>query len=59
MNLRVGCELEYDAEADAHAVVLVEPHSSIQDTIVEEHWSPSPRRCGSATSTATSAGASI
>ena len=42
MNLRVGCELEYDAEADAHAVALVEPHSSIQDTIVEERWAPEP-----------------
>jgi transglutaminase-like putative cysteine protease len=42
MNLRVGCELEYDAEADAHAVALVEPHSSIQDTIIEEHWTPEP-----------------
>jgi transglutaminase-like putative cysteine protease len=38
MNLRVGCQLEYDSEADAHAVALVEPHSSIQDTILDEQW---------------------
>jgi transglutaminase-like putative cysteine protease len=42
MNLRVGCRLEYDTEADAHAVALVEPHSSVQDTILEEHWTPEP-----------------
>jgi transglutaminase-like putative cysteine protease len=40
MNLRVGCQLEYDTEADAHAVALVEPHSSVQDTILAEHWTP-------------------
>ena len=38
MNLRVGCQLEYDSEADAHAVALIEPHSSIQDTILGEQW---------------------
>ena len=40
MNLRVGCQLDYDSEAEAHAVALVEPHSSIQDTILDEHWTP-------------------
>ena len=38
MNLRVGCQLDYDTEAEAHAVALVEPHSSIQDTILDEQW---------------------
>ena len=59
MNLRVGCQLEYDTEADAHAVALVEPHSSIQDTILDERWDArAAARCASGTSTATSAGAS-
>jgi len=38
LNLRVGCQLDYDTEAEAHAVALVEPHSSIQDTILDEQW---------------------
>jgi transglutaminase-like putative cysteine protease len=42
MNLRVGCQLDYDSEAEAHAIALVEPHSSIQDTVLDEHWNPEP-----------------
>jgi hypothetical protein len=42
MDLRVGCQLDYDDEADAHAIVLVEPHSSIQDTIIDERWHSEP-----------------
>jgi transglutaminase-like putative cysteine protease len=42
MHLRVGCQLDYDTEADAHAVALVEPHSSIQGTVLDEHWTPEP-----------------
>jgi transglutaminase-like putative cysteine protease len=38
VDLRVGCQLEYDEAASAHAVVLVEPHSSIQHTILDEQW---------------------
>ena len=59
MNLRVGCQLDYDTEADAHAVVLVEPHSSVQDAILDERWElRAAAGALHATSTATSAGAS-
>ena len=55
MNLHVGCQLEHDTEADAHAVALVEPHSSVQDTIVEERWDSAQPAGASGISTATSA----
>jgi transglutaminase-like putative cysteine protease len=42
IDLHVGCQLDYAAEEDTHAVVLVEPHSSIQRAIVAEHWNPDP-----------------
>jgi transglutaminase-like putative cysteine protease len=38
MNLRVGCRLGNSVAGPTHAVVLVEPHSSVQDTILEERW---------------------
>jgi transglutaminase-like putative cysteine protease len=42
MHLRVGCQLDYDTEVEAHAVALLEPHSSVQDSILDEHWRPEP-----------------
>jgi transglutaminase-like putative cysteine protease len=42
VNLHVGCQLEYDAEVEAHAVALLEPHSSIQASVLDEHWEPEP-----------------
>jgi transglutaminase-like putative cysteine protease len=42
IDLHVGCQLDYLAEDDTHAVILIEPHSSIQSSILEERWSPGP-----------------
>jgi len=38
MNLHIGCHLGNSVTTTVHAVVLVEPHASVQDTIVEESW---------------------
>jgi transglutaminase-like putative cysteine protease len=38
MNLHIGCHLGNSVTTTVHAVVLVEPHSSVQDTILEERW---------------------
>jgi transglutaminase-like putative cysteine protease len=38
MNLHVGCRLASTVTAVTHAVVLVDPHSSVQHAIVEERW---------------------
>ena len=35
MNLHIGCHLGNSVTQSVHAVALVEPHSSLQDTIVE------------------------
>jgi transglutaminase-like putative cysteine protease len=43
IELRVGCRIEYLAEeAGTHAVVLVEPHSSLRSAIRAERWEPEP-----------------
>jgi transglutaminase-like putative cysteine protease len=42
IDLHVGCELGYQAEEATHAVTLIEPHSSLQRSIAEEHWDPGP-----------------
>ncbi len=43
IDLRVGCRIEYLAEEEGtHAVVMLEPHSSLQSTILTEHWEPEP-----------------
>jgi transglutaminase-like putative cysteine protease len=38
MNLHVGCRLGNTVKAVTHAVVLVDPHSSVQAAILEERW---------------------
>ncbi|MDX6542127.1 MAG: hypothetical protein QOI71_3737 [Gaiellales bacterium] len=38
MNLHVGCRLVNTVKDATHAVVLVEPHISVQDAILEERW---------------------
>ncbi|HEY3615142.1 MAG TPA: transglutaminase family protein [Gaiellales bacterium] len=38
MNLHVGCRLGNTVASVTHAVVLVDPHSSVQDAIIEERW---------------------
>jgi transglutaminase-like putative cysteine protease len=38
MNLHVGCRLGNTVEAVTHAVVLVDPHSSVQAAIAEQRW---------------------
>jgi transglutaminase-like putative cysteine protease len=44
ITLRIGCRLEYSVEGEAHAIALVEPHSSVQRDVIDERWDPqSPR----------------
>jgi len=38
IELTVGCNFEYHAQAESPAVVLVDPHSSVRDAVVEERW---------------------
>ena len=40
IDLHVGCELGYQAEEETHAITLIEPHSSLQRTILNERWEP-------------------
>ena len=40
--LRVGCRLAYSLEYEAHAIALVEPHSTVQRDVLTEHWEPEP-----------------
>jgi transglutaminase-like putative cysteine protease len=40
--LRVGCRLEHSLEHEAHAIALVEPHSTVQGDVMREHWEPEP-----------------
>jgi transglutaminase-like putative cysteine protease len=42
VKLCVGCQLDHLVEVEAHAVALCEPHSSVQDTILEQRWEPEP-----------------
>lgn len=43
IDLRVGCRIEYLAEEEGtHAVVMLEPHSSLQSSILAERWEPAP-----------------
>jgi len=43
IDLRVGCRIEYLADEEGtHAVVMIEPHSSLQRTILAEGWEPEP-----------------
>jgi transglutaminase-like putative cysteine protease len=42
LTLRVGCRFGYASETETHVIALVEPHSSIQDIVVAEHWYPEP-----------------
>ncbi len=44
MDLHVGCEIGYRADEEAHAVALVEPHSSLESAIVDQRWVPEPPR---------------
>jgi transglutaminase-like putative cysteine protease len=38
VKLRIGCRFDYLAVGETPAVALVEPHSSVQGTILEERW---------------------
>ena len=42
IDLHVGCELGYQADEETHVVTLIEPHSSLQHSIADEHWDPEP-----------------
>ena len=42
MTLRIGCRLEYQMDGEAHAIALVEPHSSVQGDVIAEHWEREP-----------------
>ena len=43
IELHVGCRIEYLAEEEGtHAVVLLEPHSSLRSAILAERWEPEP-----------------
>jgi transglutaminase-like putative cysteine protease len=44
IDLHVGCEVGYRADDETHAVALVEPHTSLAGSIVEERWEPAPSR---------------
>jgi transglutaminase-like putative cysteine protease len=47
IELRVGCRIQYLAEEEGtHAVILVEPHSSLQGAIRAERWEPQPAPSG-------------
>ncbi|MDX6564186.1 MAG: hypothetical protein QOD65_4000, partial [Gaiellales bacterium] len=47
IDLRVGCRIQYLAEEEGtHAVLLVEPHSSLQGAILAAGWEPEPTPAG-------------
>jgi transglutaminase-like putative cysteine protease len=38
VKLRVGCRFDYLAVGETPAIAMVEPHSSVQGTVLEERW---------------------
>jgi transglutaminase-like putative cysteine protease len=42
VKLQIGCRFDFLAEEETPAVVLVEPHSSMQDSILDARWEPEP-----------------
>jgi transglutaminase-like putative cysteine protease len=44
VKLEIGCQFDYLAEEETPAVVLVEPHSSMSDSLLSAHWEPEPPR---------------
>lgn len=42
MRLHVGCEFQYESAAPTPAIVLVEPHPGLANTIVDERWRIEP-----------------
>jgi transglutaminase-like putative cysteine protease len=42
MKVRVGCLFEHDTVGDAAAVVMVDPHRSVRETVLEQEFSTAP-----------------
>ena len=42
MKVRVGCLFEHDTVGDAAAVVMVDPHRSVGETVLEQEFSTAP-----------------
>ena len=42
MKIEVGCRFDYLAEVETPAVVVVEPHSSAHDTVLDAGWDDEP-----------------
>jgi hypothetical protein len=42
MRVRVGCLFEHDTAGDAAAVVMVDPHRSLGETVLEQEFSTAP-----------------
>ena len=42
MKIRVGCLFEHDTVGDAAAVVMVDPHRSVGETVLEQEFATSP-----------------
>ena len=42
MLLRVGCEFDYESDAAAPAVLVVEPHPDASVRLVREEWRTEP-----------------
>ena len=42
MKIRVGCLFEHDTVGDAAAVVMVDPHRSLHETVLEHEFATSP-----------------
>jgi transglutaminase-like putative cysteine protease len=38
VKLQVGCRFDYKADVGAPAVAVVEPHSSVRDDVIDDHW---------------------
>jgi len=38
VKLQVGCRFDYKADVGAPAVAVVEPHSSVRDDVMDDHW---------------------
>jgi transglutaminase-like putative cysteine protease len=42
MRVRVGCEFEHDAASETTAVLMVDPHRSISETVLEHEFTSEP-----------------